>query len=116
MEARDFRRIGRAAQEELRRRALFLIERQGLSQGQAAQLVGVHRQTVNTWVKRHRERGGDGLLDGRRVSPRRGKGILSAEAEEAGQAPARIVVGLDRRADPGPARAAVRLVDQPGGA
>jgi transposase len=83
MQARDFRSIGRAAQEELRRRALFLIERQGLSQGQAAQLVGVRRQTVNTWVKRHREQGEDGLLDGRRVSPRRGKGILSAE--EAGQ-------------------------------
>jgi transposase len=89
MEARDFRGIGRAAQEELRRRALFLIERQGLSQGRAAQLVGVHRQTVNTWVKRHREQGGDGLLDRRRVSPRRGKGILSAE--EAGQVRAWIV-------------------------
>jgi transposase len=79
MEARDFRSIGRAAQEELRRRALVLIEQQGLSQGQAAQLVGVHRQTVNTWVKRYREQGEDGVLDGRRVSPRRGKGILSAE-------------------------------------
>jgi transposase len=89
MEARDFRSIGRAAQEELRRRALFLIERQGLSQGRAAQLVGVHRQTVNTWVKRHREQGGDGLLDGRRVSSRRGKGILSAD--EAGQVRAWIV-------------------------
>ena len=89
MEARDFRSIGRAAQEELRRRALFLIERQGLSQGQAAQMVGVHRQTVNTWVKRHREQGGDGLLDGRRVSSRRGKGILSAD--EAGQIRAWIV-------------------------
>jgi transposase len=83
MEARDFRSIGRAAQEELRRRALFLIERQGLSQGQAAQLIGVHRQTVNTWVKRHRGQGEDGVLDRRRVSPRRGKGVLSAE--EAGQ-------------------------------
>jgi transposase len=89
MEARDFRGIGRAAQEELRRRALFLIERQGLSQGRAAQLVGVHRQTVNTWVKRHREQGGDGLLDRRRVSSRRGKGILSAD--EAGQVRAWIV-------------------------
>src|SRR5918993_5223504 len=89
MEASDFRGIGRATQEGLRRRALFLIERQGLSQGQAARLVGVHRQTVNTWVKRHRERGGDGLLDGRRVSSRRGKGILSAE--EAGQVRAWIV-------------------------
>jgi transposase len=89
MEARDFRSIGRAAQEELRRRALFLIERQGLSQGRAAELVGVHRQTVNTWVERHREQGGDGLLDGRRVSSRRGKGILSAD--EAGQIRQRIV-------------------------
>lgn len=83
MEARDFRSIGRAAQEELRRRALFLIERQGLSQGQAARVIGVHRQTVNTWVKRHREQGENGVLDGRRVSPRRGKGALSVE--EAGQ-------------------------------
>ena len=54
MEASDLRSIGRATQEELRRRALFVIERQGLSQGQAAQLVGVNRQTVNKWVMRHR--------------------------------------------------------------
>ena len=79
MEARDFRSIGRATQEELRRWALFLIERQGLSQGRAAQLVGVHRQTVNVWLKRYRERGEEGVLDGRRVSPRRGKGRLTAE-------------------------------------
>jgi transposase len=79
MQARDFRSIGRAAQEELRRRALFLIEQQGLSQGEAAQLVGVHRQTVNTWVKRYRQQGEEGVLDGRRVSPRRGKGILSTD-------------------------------------
>src|ERR671921_1358837 len=89
MEARDFRSIGRAAQEELRRRALFLIEQQGLSQGQAAQMVGVHRQTVNIWLRRCREQGEEGVLDGRRVSPRRGKGALSAE--QAGQIRAWIV-------------------------
>ncbi len=50
MEARDFRSIGRAAQEALRRRALFLIEEQGLSQAQAAEVVGVQRQTVNIWL------------------------------------------------------------------
>ena len=83
MEARDFRSIGRAAQEELRRRALFLIEHEGLSQGQAAQMVGVHRQTVNSWVQRYRAQGEQGVLDGRRVSPRRGKGLLTAD--EAGQ-------------------------------
>ena len=79
MQARDFRSIGRAAQEELRRRALVLIEQQGRSQGEAAQLVGVHRQTVNIWVKRYREQGADGVLDGRRVSPRRGQGRLTAD-------------------------------------
>jgi transposase len=83
MQARDFRSIGRAAQEELRRRALFLIEQQGLSQGQAARMVGVHRQTVNLWLKRYRQQGEEGVLDGRRVSPRRGKGALGAE--EAGE-------------------------------
>jgi transposase len=79
MQARDFRSIGRAAQEELRRRALLLVEHQGMSQGRAAQMVGVHRQTVNSWLRRYREQGEDGVLDGRRVSPRRGKGLLSAE-------------------------------------
>jgi transposase len=79
MEARDFRSIGRPAQEELRRRALLLIEQQGSSQGQAAQVVGVHRQTVNLWLKRYREQGEDGVLDGRRVSPRRGKGLLATD-------------------------------------
>jgi transposase len=79
MDARDFRGIGRPAQEELRRRALFLIEHEGMTQAEAARAVGVHRQTVNVWHKRYRERGEDGLLDGRRVSPRRGKGLLTAE-------------------------------------
>jgi transposase len=79
MDARDFRGIGRPAQEELRRRALWLIERQGLSQAQAAAAVGVQRQTVNIWLRRYRAQGEDGVLDGRRVSPRRGKGLLTAE-------------------------------------
>lgn len=78
MEARDFRSIGRPAQEELRRRALVLLE-QGASQTEAARAVGVQRQTVNLWRKRHRAQGDDGVLDGRRVSPRRGQGALSAE-------------------------------------
>jgi transposase len=58
MEARDFRGLGRPAQEALRRRALFLIEREGMTQAEAALAVGVHRQTVNVWRQRYRERGG----------------------------------------------------------
>src|SRR5689334_22185918 len=79
MEARDFRGLGRTAQEAPRRRALFLVEREGMTQGRAALAVGVHRQTVNVWLKCYRERGEDGVLDGRRVSPRRGEGLLTAE-------------------------------------
>jgi transposase len=79
MEARDFRSLGRAAQEELRRRALVLIEPNGMSQAEAARAVGVQRQTVNIWLRRYRDQGEDGLLDGRRVSPRKGKGALTAE-------------------------------------
>src|SRR4051794_33255657 len=95
MDARDFRGIGRPAQEELRRRALFLIEREGMTQAEAALAVGVHRQTVNIWHKRYRERGEDGLLDGRRVSPRRGKGLLTAE--EAGKVRGWIAEGTPDR-------------------
>lgn len=83
MDGRDFRGIGRPAQEELRRRALELILQQGLSQAEAARVVGVQRQTVNIWLQRYREQGEDGVLDGRRVSRRRGKGLLTAE--EAGK-------------------------------
>ena len=72
-------------------------------------MVGVQRQTVNIWLKRYRAQGEDGVLDGRRVSPRRGKGLLTAEEARPGPR-------LDPRPDPGPAEAAVRLVDQPGGA
>jgi transposase len=79
MDARDFRGIGRPAQEELRRRALYLILQEGMNQSEAALAVGVHRQTVNLWLKRYRAQGLDGVLDGRRVSPRRGKGLLTAD-------------------------------------
>src|SRR5918911_1524940 len=79
MEARDFRGLGRAAQEALRRRALFLIEHEGMTQAEAARAVGVHRQTVNIWQRRYREQGEDGVLDGRRVSPRRGRGRLTGD-------------------------------------
>ena len=85
MDARDFRGLGRPAQEALRRRALYLVEREGMTQAQAARAVGVHRQTVNIWHKRYRERGEDGLLDGRRVPPRRAEGRLTADEARQGR-------------------------------
>ena len=68
MEGRDFRSIGRAAQEELRRRALWLIAHEGLSQAEAAKVVGVHRQTVNIWTKRERKLGEDGVVSTARAN------------------------------------------------
>ncbi len=79
MDARDFRSLGRAAQEALRRRALYLVEQAGMTQAAAAQVVGVQRQTVNVWLRRYREKGEAGVLDGRRVSPRRGQGSLTTD-------------------------------------
>ena len=78
MEKRDFRGIGRDAQEVLRVRAIYLVQVLGKTQGDAATAVGTSRQTVNQWLKRHAEAGEAALLDGRRVSSRKGKGILTA--------------------------------------
>jgi len=78
MRQKDFRGIGRDSQETLRARAVFLVHTVGKTQAEAAQAVGVHRQTVNQWMKRHARAGESGLLDGRRVSARKGKGKLTA--------------------------------------
>ena len=50
-----------------------------MTQAEAALAAGVHRQSVNIWRQRYRERGEDGLLDGRRVAPRRGRGRLTED-------------------------------------
>ena len=50
-----------------------------MSQAAAAGAVGVQRQTVNIWLKRYRQQGEAGLLDGRRVSGRKGQGALTAD-------------------------------------
>ncbi len=44
MERKDFRSIGRDAQEALRERAVYLGLREGKTQAEAAGLAGVHRQ------------------------------------------------------------------------
>ena len=54
----------------MRRTAIRLVG-EGRSQGEAAAIVGVHRQAVGRWVKAHRE-GGDGALAARRRGRRGG--------------------------------------------
>jgi len=78
MQQKDFRGLGRDAQEALRARGVYLVRTAGKTQAEAAEAVGVSRQTVNQWLKRHAKAGEPALLDGRRVSPRKGKGKLTA--------------------------------------
>lgn len=78
MDRRDFRSLGRPAQEALRARAVHLVVEVGKSQGEAAEAVGVSRQVVNQWMQRYAASGDAGLLDGRRISSRQRPGLLTA--------------------------------------
>jgi transposase len=78
---RDARRLPQAAQEELRRRAVRLVE-QGESQVRVAELFGVARQAVGRWVKAHREGGEDALAAGKR-GRRHGQKTLLSLAQQA---------------------------------
>ena len=71
MDKIDFRSRGRAAQEALRTQAVYLVRRVGKTQAEAAEAaeaVGVSRQVVNRWLKRHAQGGEEALLDGRKRS------------------------------------------------
>lgn len=65
MQRRDARTLPPAAQEELRRRAVEAVL-VGQPQGEVARLFGVSRQTVNGWVRAHREGGARALTSRKR--------------------------------------------------
>jgi hypothetical protein len=71
MEKRDFRGLGYDVQEALPARAVYLVLT--LGKAEAAEAVDSLRQAVNRWLKRHAKAGDAALLDGRRVSPRKGR-------------------------------------------
>jgi transposase len=62
---RDARRLGQAAQEELRRRAVALVG-EGRSQTEVAGLLDVSRQSVSEWVRAQRLGGDEALAAGKR--------------------------------------------------
>lgn len=79
-EGRDFRGLAAAAQAELRRRAVAMVQA-GKTQEAAAFAVGVTRQVVLGWMKRY-ENGGDAALDGKKRGRRPGEQkALSAPQE-----------------------------------
>src|SRR5271165_3012636 len=63
---RDARSLPQPAQEELRRRAVRMVEVDGLTQVEVAGLLGVARQAVGRWVKAFRVGGEDALAAGKR--------------------------------------------------
>jgi transposase len=66
MQATDTRKLSPQAQEELRRRAVRAVRERGLSQSEAARLLGVSRQSLNGWLKAYREQGEAGLRSAKR--------------------------------------------------
>ena len=85
---RDARSLPQAAQEELRRRAVKLVD-EGRTQTEVAALLGVTRQAVGNWL-RARRRGGEQALAARRRGRRGGHTKLSDEQQ---QKIARLIVG-----------------------
>ena len=66
MKLPDARTLDATTQEQLRLRAIHAIEELGMTQQQAADLVGVTRQSVNAWMKAYREGGQSALRSHRR--------------------------------------------------
>lgn len=65
MKSRDARRLPQAAQEELRRRAVAMVE-EGRTQVEVAKLLDVSRQSVSEWARARRLGGDEALAAGRR--------------------------------------------------
>ncbi|HJW82069.1 MAG TPA: helix-turn-helix domain-containing protein, partial [Acidiferrobacterales bacterium] len=75
MKKEDFRTIGNEARAVIRRRAVALVVSRGQSRQEAADILGVSRQTVSGWLQRYEASGQPGLDDGRRNEHRRDSGI-----------------------------------------
>jgi len=77
----DFRNIKDETRDELRLRAIKMIKA-GISQKEAADFIGCHKNTVNTWWKKYNQCGNSGLKStqrGRKTGEHR---LLSIEQEK----------------------------------
>lgn len=66
MDLPDARTLDSSTQEQIRLRAVHAVIEMGMTQQQAADLVGVSRQIVNTWVNIYKQRGPAGLRSHKR--------------------------------------------------
>lgn len=74
----DPRSLSPEAQEALRRRAVEMVLGQGRKVGDTAQLMGVSRMSVSTWIKAARA-GGDAALAAQKRGRKPGHTLLSAQ-------------------------------------
>lgn len=65
----DARHLSSEAQEDLRRRVVQAV-RQGMRKTEAARVFGVSRQSVQNWVRAHREKGSKGLCGKKKGRPK----------------------------------------------
>ena len=79
----DARRLSPDAQEDLRRRVVYAVREDDMSEAQAARTFGVCRQSVAAWVGRV-ESGGVRALSARKRGPKPGKSKLGDASTERG--------------------------------
>jgi transposase len=82
MEKQDLRTLTEAERTVLRKRGIRMIK-QGIKKGDAAQLLGVNKNTVSNWWKSYTARGTAGLTEQKRGAPSEAKKLLSAAQEKA---------------------------------
>jgi transposase len=70
MKRMDARRLSPDAQEDLRRRVVYAVREDGMSEAQAARTFGVCRQSVAAWTDRM-ESDGTRALSARKRGPSR---------------------------------------------
>ena len=73
MKTRDARRLSPEAQEDLRRRVVHAVVKQGMRQVDAVRTFGVSRTSVHNWLQAHREGGAAALRSKPRGRPRRSR-------------------------------------------
>ena len=76
--SRDFRKISKESQSELRLVAINAISR-GISQRESAKIVGVSHQTACEWVKKNRQKGKESLIGDNRGRSKGDKRIIIEE-------------------------------------
>jgi transposase len=81
MKRMDARRLSPDAQEDLRRRVVYAVREDGMSEAQAARTFGVCRQSVAAWTGRA-ESGGVRALAARKRGPKPGGNKLGDAAAE----------------------------------